>query len=91
MTNEKKTYNIASIPGDGIGIEVIAAALEVLQTLVSTLQTFDIRFEHIPWGSAYYKAHGKFVDDDVLGIVRKFDACLFGAVGDPGAHQRFDC
>ena len=91
MTNEKKTYNIASIPGDGIGIEVIAAALEVLQTLVSALRTFDIKFEHIPWGSAYYKAHGKFVDDDVLGIVRKFDACLFGAVGDPGAHQRFDC
>ncbi|KAM0703020.1 hypothetical protein Q7P35_010452 [Cladosporium inversicolor] len=75
--------NIASIPGDGIGIEAIAAALEVLRTLVSTLQTFDINFEHLPWGSAYYKANGKFVDDDVLGIIRRFDACLFGAVGDP--------
>lgn len=86
MTNEKKSYRIASIPGDGIGIEVIAAALEVLEALVSTLQTFDIQFEHIPWGSAYYKKTGKFVDDDVLTIVRKYDACLFGAVGDPGMY-----
>jgi len=89
MTSENKSYNIASIPGDGIGIEVIAAALEVLRTLASTLQTFDINFEHMPWGSAYYKANGKFVDDDVLGIVRRFDACLFGAVGDPGTYRCF--
>lgn len=88
MTNNKKTYQIASIPGDGIGIEVIAAALEVLEALVSTLKTFDIQFEHLPWGSAYYKKTGKFVDDDVLAIVRKFDACLFGAVGDPGTQSR---
>lgn len=87
MTNEKKSYRIASIPGDGIGIEVIAAALEVLEALVSTLQTFHIQFEHLPWGSAYYKKTGKFVDDDVLSIVRKYDACLFGAVGDPGRYR----
>lgn len=88
MAGEKNIHQVASIPGDGIGIEVIAAAIEVLQTLVSTLQTFDIKFEHLPWGSAYYKETGKFVDDDVLGIMRKFDACLFGAVGDPGTQKQ---
>jgi isocitrate/isopropylmalate dehydrogenase len=78
-------YRIASIPADGIGIEVVAATIDVIEHLAKTLGTFQIEFTHFPWGSDYYKKVGKYVPDDVLDVLRKFDACLFGAVGAPGA------
>lgn len=78
------TYRIASIPGDGIGIEVVAATIQVVEKLAKTLGTFNIEFTHIPWGTAYYKQHGRYVSEDVLETLRGFDASLFGAVGAPG-------
>ena len=78
-----KTYRIATLPGDGIGIEVVEAAIVVLKQLADTLKTFDIDFTHIPWGTAYYKEHGRYTDDDVLDVLCGFDATLFGAVGAP--------
>ncbi|KAH7409644.1 isocitrate/isopropylmalate dehydrogenase [Cadophora sp. MPI-SDFR-AT-0126] len=82
-STQPKTYKIASIPGDGIGIEVVAAAIVVLKQLAQTLQTFNIEFTHIPWGTAYYKEHGRYVDSNVLDVLRGYDATLFGAVGAP--------
>lgn len=79
-----KTYRIASIPGDGIGSEVVAAALQALQAVTEVSGTFSLDFTHLPWGSDYYKKTGKYVDDDVLDVMRGFDAALFGAVGAPG-------
>ncbi|KAH8704742.1 hypothetical protein BGW36DRAFT_285764 [Talaromyces proteolyticus] len=78
-----KKYNIASIPADGIGIEVVAATIDVIEHLVKTLKTFEIEFTHFPWGTAYYKKTGEYLPDDALDVLRKFDACLFGAVGAP--------
>ncbi|KAL4866285.1 hypothetical protein BDV12DRAFT_187573 [Aspergillus spectabilis] len=75
-------YRIASIPGDGIGPEVVSATIQVVNKLAAKLG-FEIEFTHIPWGSAYYKEHGQFMSDDALDVLRKFDAVLFGAVGDP--------
>ncbi|KAL4810794.1 hypothetical protein BDV18DRAFT_2416 [Aspergillus unguis] len=75
-------YKIASIPGDGIGPEVVSATIEVVIKLSQKLG-FDIEFTHIPWGTTYYKQHGQFMSDDALDFLRKFDAGLFGAVGDP--------
>lgn len=86
-----KNYKIASIPGDGIGSEVVEAALKVLNVLTETLQTFSLDFTHLPWGSAYYKKTGKYVDDDVLDVMRGFDAALFGAVGAPGSFVFVSC
>ncbi|KNG87487.1 hypothetical protein ANOM_003820 [Aspergillus nomiae NRRL 13137] len=83
MASQKHTYRIASIPGDGIGIEVVDAAIQVVEKLAKTLGTFDIDFTHIPWGTAYYKEHGRYVSEDCLDTLRKFDAGLFGAVGAP--------
>ncbi|KAE8367228.1 fungal-specific transcription factor [Aspergillus caelatus] len=83
MTDEKPSYRIASIPGDGIGIEVVDAAIQVVEKLAKTLGTFNIEFTHIPWGTAYYKEHGRYVSEDCLDTLRKFDAGLFGAVGAP--------
>jgi isocitrate/isopropylmalate dehydrogenase len=80
----RQHYRIASIPADGIGPEVISAGITVLQELVKELDTFDLDFEHFDWDSERYKREGKYMPDDALEIVRKFDAILFGAVGAPG-------
>ena len=85
MFSTNHTYKIASIPGDGIGPEVIEAAITVLQKLASTLGTFSIQCEHLPWSSEYYKVHGRYIPEGGLEELRKYDAILFGSVGDPGA------
>jgi len=76
-------YKIASIPADGIGPEVISAGIKVLEKLATTFNTFDLRFTHFDWSSNYYKQHGKYMPDDALEQMRRFDAILFGAVGAP--------
>ncbi|MEO8157619.1 MAG: tartrate dehydrogenase [Betaproteobacteria bacterium] len=76
-----KTYNIAAIPGDGIGTEVIAAGIEVLQTLARRDGRFALRFEHFDWGSDYYLKHGAMMPADGLERLKPFDAIYFGAVG----------
>jgi isocitrate/isopropylmalate dehydrogenase len=80
----RQHYKIASIPADGIGPEVISAGVTVLKKLVEELGTFDLEFEHFDWSSDYYKQHGKYLPDNALEVVKKFDAILFGAVGAPG-------
>ena len=77
-------YRIASIPADGIGPEVVSAAIEVVEKLAQTLKTFEIEFTHIPWGTAHYKENGRYVDENVLDTLRGYDAALFGSVGAPG-------
>jgi isocitrate/isopropylmalate dehydrogenase len=80
----KKTYNIASIPADGIGPEVISAGIEALTALADTLQTFNLDFTHYDWSSDTYKKTGKYIPDGGLDQLKKHDAILFGAVGAPG-------
>lgn len=81
---EHPTYKIASIPADGIGPEVISAGIRVLKKLASTLGTFNLEFENFDWSSEAYKRTGKYLPDDALQTLKKFDAILFGAVGAPG-------
>ena len=83
-SNKQHKYRIASIPADGIGPEVVSAAIEVVQKLSEVSKTFEIEFTHIPWGTAYYKEHGRYVDENVLDVLRSYDATLFGSVGAPG-------
>lgn len=77
------TYNIAVIPGPGIGGEVVPEAVRLLE---STDLTFDCRYFEI--GFEVWKKTGTPVPDDVLAGVRETQACLFGAtttpVGVPG-------
>lgn len=84
LTQSRKSYKIASIPADGIGPEVIEAGITVLKKLTSTLQTFDLDFTNFDWSSETYKRTGKYMPDDGLETLKKFDAILFGAVGAPG-------
>ena len=78
-----KTYRIATIPGDGIGKEVIPAGREVLETLAATTDRFRFDFEHFGWGGDWYRAHGEMMPADGLEALRDKDAILFGSAGDP--------
>jgi tartrate dehydrogenase/decarboxylase/D-malate dehydrogenase len=76
-----REYRIAAIPGDGIGTEVIAAGLEVLQAAARE-GGFEIHAEHFPWSSEYYLKHGHYIPEGGLERLKTFDAIFFGAVGD---------
>ncbi|MBL8337026.1 MAG: 3-isopropylmalate dehydrogenase [Rhodoferax sp.] len=68
---------IAILPGDGIGTEIVAEAVKVLQVLDLKLET-----ETALVGGAAYEAHGHPLPDSTLQLARQADAILFGAVGD---------
>jgi len=78
-----KTYNIACIPGDGIGKEVIPAGQQVLSTLAQAQGRFAFEFAHFGWGGDWYRAHGEMMPADGLDALRGMDAILFGSAGDP--------
>jgi tartrate dehydrogenase/decarboxylase/D-malate dehydrogenase len=77
-----KTYRIASIPGDGIGREVIAAGVEVLNVLAEK-ENFAIDFESFDWGSERFLKTGAYIPQGGLEKLKAFDAIFFGAVGSP--------
>jgi len=78
-----KDYSIAAIPGDGIGIEVIEAGLEVLRVLQERDGGFKLNIERFSWGSDYYRQHGRMMPEDGLAQIRGKDAIFFGSAGDP--------
>ena len=78
-----KTYRIAAIPGDGIGPEVIAAGVEVLNALAKRVGAFAFKFDHFDWGGEYYKKHGRMMPENGRDLIRNHDAILFGSAGHP--------
>jgi 3-isopropylmalate dehydrogenase len=72
---------IAVLPGDGIGIEIVAEAVKVLEYLGT--RGLDIELVEAPVGGAGYDADGKPLPDATLALVRQADAILLGAVGGP--------
>lgn len=76
------TYKIAVIPGDGIGPDVTNEAMKVLEALQELDDAFEVNFKLFDWSSEYYLQHGQMMPDDGLDQLQKFDAILFGAVGD---------
>ena len=77
------THRIAVIGGDGIGPEVVEAALRVLDTLAQVERSFALSFTRFDWGSDYWRRTGRMMPPDGLKQLEGFDAILFGAVGDP--------
>jgi tartrate dehydrogenase/decarboxylase/D-malate dehydrogenase len=75
-------FRIAVIPGDGIGREVVPAALEVLEEIG---KRFHVRFQFqvYEWGSDFYFEHGRMMPHDALDQLRPADAILLGAIGHP--------
>ena len=78
-----KTYTIATIPGDGIGKEVIPAGQQVLQALSAPNGGFAFAFENFGWGGDWFRAHAEMMPADGLDALRGKDAILFGSAGDP--------
>jgi tartrate dehydrogenase/decarboxylase/D-malate dehydrogenase len=72
---------IAVIPGDGIGPEVCAVALRVLDALDGTEAGARFECASFPWGSEHYLSTGRMMPADALETLAGFDAVLFGAVG----------
>jgi tartrate dehydrogenase/decarboxylase / D-malate dehydrogenase len=72
-------HRIATIPGDGIGGEVVAAGIRVLEALDGVA----FEFTEFPWGSEYHRRHGRMLAEDALDRLQPFDAIYFGAVGSP--------
>ncbi len=78
-----KIYKIATIPGDGIGKEVVPAGQQVLETLAAGSRDFGFAFQNFDWGGDFYRAHGVMMPADGLDALRPMDAILFGSAGDP--------
>ncbi len=71
-------YNIAVIPGDGTGPEVIVEALKVLDATGVAYQTTEFG-----WGGEHYLKTGETLPDGAVDELRKFDSILLGAIGHP--------
>ena len=81
-----KTYNIASIAGDGIGIEVVPEAHKVLKKIAERHQ-FKLVIDDFDFSSCdYYEKHGKMLPDNWKEQIEKHDAIFFGAVGMPDRY-----
>ncbi len=75
---------IAVIPGDGIGIEVIKGAIQVLkksEEIIFDKSLFDFSF--FDWGTDYYLNNNMMMPENALDTLAKFDSILLGAVGHP--------
>lgn len=77
-----RTYRVAVIPGDGIGLEVVPEGVRVLQAAARRFG-FHVQTVEFPWGCGYYLEHGVMMPPDGLQHLRTVDAILLGAVGDP--------
>jgi 3-isopropylmalate dehydrogenase len=71
------THRIVTLPGDGIGPEILAPSLEVLRAVG------DFQFEPHPFGGASIDLHGAPLTDETLAACRGADAVLLAAVGGP--------
>jgi len=84
MENRVNQYEIALIPGDGVGKEVIPAGLRVLHAAGELTDGFRLKTTDFAWGCEFYIQHGRMMDDDALRQLAAFDAIYLGAVGYPG-------
>lgn len=74
------TYQIATLPGDGIGPEVCEAAVQVLR---EALPASALHFEYLPGGAGHYLKSGKVLDDETFNACKNAHAILHGAAGLP--------
>jgi tartrate dehydrogenase/decarboxylase/D-malate dehydrogenase len=80
--NHPAALQIVVIPGDGIGREVVPAAVSVLELLGSRFG-IPFEFQHVDWGSEYYLQHGSMMPPDALEVMGRSKAVLLGAIGHP--------
>ena len=73
-------YHIAVLPGDGIGPEVMNAAIQVLNVAVSVPSELQLEFTEHPIGATHYKRSGQVLPDAVLQNCQEADAVLLSAM-----------
>ena len=80
-----RRYHIAVLPGDGIGSEVIPAAVRVLEASAEAGGEFSVELETFGWGSEWYLRNGAMMPPDGIQVLERggFDAILLGPIGDP--------
>jgi tartrate dehydrogenase/decarboxylase/D-malate dehydrogenase len=76
-------YDLAVIPGDGIGKEVVPEGLRVLEAAGATFG-IDFKFHPFDWNCETYKNTGRMMPADGIAQLRQHDAIFLGAVGFPG-------
>ena len=77
-----KSYSIATIPGDGIGPEVTAVAMNVLEK-ISKNHNFNYEITEYPHGGEHYYKTGEVLSDETMESLKKHDVIYLGAVGSP--------
>src|SRR5699024_3382369 len=75
---------IAVIGGDGIGPEVIAEGIKVMDKVADMFGNISFKYTYFPWGCEYYLKEGRMMPEDGLEQLKHFDAIYLGAVGYPG-------
>ena len=76
-----KEFNIALIPGDGIGKEVVPEGTRVLDAAAKAHGGLRFSYRSFPWSCEYYQKHGHMMPADGLDQLRPFDSIFLGAVG----------
>jgi tartrate dehydrogenase/decarboxylase/D-malate dehydrogenase len=79
-----KEFNIALIPGDGIGKEVVPEGTRVLDAAAKAYGGLRFIYRSFPWSCEYYQKHGRMMPADGLDQLRPVDSIFLGAVGFPG-------
>jgi len=79
-------FHIAVLPGDGIGHEVMAPALEVLRRIAAAMPNLEFRFSETPAGAEEYRATGKSMSEKTIKLCEGADAILLGACGLPSVR-----
>ena len=77
-----KTYNIAVIPGDGTGPEVVAEGIKVIDAL-SHKFGFTLNYKYFDIGGERYLKTGEVLPDVLLNEFKQYDAIYLGAIGHP--------
>ncbi len=77
-----KTYNIAVMPGDGTGPEVVAEGIKVLDA-VSAVEGFGLNYTWYDMGGEHYMKTGEILPDHVVDELKKMDSIFLGAIGHP--------
>src|SRR5690625_190186 len=78
----RKTFRVATIPGDGIGKEVVPAAQQVLNH-VANAYGFALDWTEFNWSCEHYARTGRMMPENGLEVLREHDQIFLGAVGSP--------
>lgn len=85
-TSAPKTFHIAVLPGDGIGVDVTRETVRVLEKLETQLSGVKLAFREYSVGAGEYLRSGNPLPDDALNACAEADAVLLGAMGLPSVR-----